>query len=90
MDENENMTSRGRFLKRLGATLAAAVGMGVFASTARATAGQCCKDCNRCGQDSNCNGSRCYCFCDCDSIGPSYCLTSSAGCLSGGCIACGC
>jgi len=23
-------------------------------------------------------------------IGASYCLTSQAGCLSGGCIACGC
>jgi hypothetical protein len=87
MEEIEVRTSRTRFLKQLGVTLAAAVGAGVFAGRARATPGQCCYNCG-CG---GCGGSNCYCHCDCTGIGDSYCLTSNAGCLaSGHCISCGC
>ena len=81
-------TSRGRFLKRLGLTLAAAVGVaGALASSAFATTGQCCKDCGRCN---SCGSGKCYCFCDCSGIGSSYCWTASQGCLSSGCVSCPC
>lgn len=86
----ESRTSRPVFLKRLGATLAAAVGVAaVLASSARAAPGQCCYDCS-CG---NCtfgsppqNG--CRCFCDCSGIGKSYCW--DAQCSTGGCVSCPC
>lgn len=86
--ELEKTTSRGRFLKRLGLTLAAAVGVaGALASSALATPGQCCKDCGQCG---SCGSGKCYCFCDCSGIGQSYCWTASQGCLSSGCVSCPC
>jgi hypothetical protein len=81
-------TSRGKFLKRLGVTLAAAIGVaGALASSALATPGQCCKDCGQCG---SCGSGKCYCFCDCSGISQSYCWTASQGCLSSGCVSCPC
>lgn len=87
MDENQT-TTRTRFLKQLGATLAAAVGAGIFVSAASAVVGQCCKDCAHCG---GCGGNNCYCQCDCTGIPPgSYCMTNPTGCLASGCIRCPC
>lgn len=88
MDENENGTSRRRFLKQLGVTLAVALGAGALAESAFA-AGQCCRNCNACG---GCGGTSCYCYCDCSGIGESYCFVADAGCVAqgSGCIRCGC
>lgn len=88
MEESEDRIGRARFLKRVGATLAAAVGAGALASRARATAGQCCRNCNC----PSCGPTRCYCFCDCSGIGESYCWTAGQACLDAaqGCITCPC
>jgi peroxiredoxin len=84
----EPHSSRGQFLKRLGITLAAGVGVAAaLASSARAGSGQCCIDCGTCG---SCGGTNCFCFCDCSGIGKSYCWTASQGCLSSGCVGCPC
>jgi hypothetical protein len=87
MDEKEQneRTSRSRFLRQLGVTLAAAVGAGALAARANAFPGDCCINCG-CG---SCDGG-CYCFCDCSGIGQSYCLQHSSGCVSQGCTICPC
>jgi hypothetical protein len=78
----ESRSSRVKFLRRLGVTLAAGVGAATFASVAHA-AGRCCHDCS-CG---TCQGG-CRCFCNCGGIGDSYCWTSV--CLASGCVGCPC
>ncbi len=86
-------SSRGKFLKRLGLTLAAGIGVaGVLASSAFATPGRCCvvsgdTNCTQTGCGS-CSGG-CICKCDCTGIGESYCWTGH--CLSPGqCVNCPC
>lgn len=86
-EAGEPKTSRIRFLKQLGMTLA--VGVGAAAAFARPAfaAGNCCRDCS-CG---SCGGGNCYCFCDCSAVQTqSYCYTQPAGCLSTGCVQCPC
>lgn len=73
-------TNRGTFLKRLGLTLAAGIGVaGVLATSAFADPGQCCArlndpNCEDCGS-SGCGSGQCICRCDCTGIGDSYCFT---------------
>lgn len=76
-------TTRRRFIRQLGMTLAAAVGAGVLAKSAFAVEGDCCRDCG-CG---SCAGG-CYCRCDCGA-GGTYCYTVIAGCIQSGDSACG-
>lgn len=92
MDETEKRTSRGRFLRQVGVTLAAAVGAGKLASAAFALGGNCCSssgDPHNCG---SCGTGRQYCFCDCTAAGtPSYCYQAASGCLAvGHCTPCPC
>lgn len=88
----EAKTTRGRFLKRLGVTLAAGIGVaGILASTASASAGHCCRNCSQCGScGDKMNG--CYCLCDCTGIGSSYCIQTSSWCQAPGdpCPMCPC
>lgn len=86
-------TDRRGFLKRLGLTLAAGIGVaGVLASSAFADPGQCCvvandEDCSETGCGS-CSGG-CICHCDCSGIGESYCWANH--CRSPGtCESCPC
>jgi hypothetical protein len=92
MDEKEQneRTSRSRFLRQLGVTLAAAVGAGALAARAKAFPGDCCYDCGCGGCTPPQGGSGCYCWCDCSGIGQSYCLQHSSGCVSQGCTICAC
>lgn len=93
MEENENRTSRSRFLKQIAATLAAAVGVGALSSRAYALPGQCCfpapehyAECVECGTNKR------QCRCDCSGIGEDYCWTAfPQGCVEvGQCVQCGC
>jgi len=89
--EIEETSTRGSFLKRLGMTLAAGVGVAAaFASAAFAEPLKCCRDCS-CGTCTDvANG--CRCRCDCSGIGKSYCWTEGPGtpCLGSGCVNCPC
>jgi hypothetical protein len=76
-EQNEKKSSRSRFLRQLGVTLAAAVGAGALAARANAYPGECCRDCNQCN---TCGDGGCYCWCDCTGISQSYCMTFSDGC----------
>lgn len=88
----EKTTTRARFLKQLGVTLAVGVGAGALASGARAdhTAGHCCPNCDKC-PGGNCPAGTCPMRCNCDGIGESYCLFNeckepvSSNCRSGPC-----
>ncbi|MGE5105758.1 MAG: hypothetical protein ACM3NZ_13490 [Betaproteobacteria bacterium] len=86
--KEEARTTRPRFLRQLGVTLATAVGAGILARTAFAAEGQCCRDCDNCG---HCGGDSCWCTCQCSS--GNYCFTGvGAACIApnGGCITCPC
>lgn len=90
MEGAKSRTSRTRFLKHLGLTLAAGIGFaGALARPAYA-AGNCCKDCG-CGS-AGCGSGECFCFCDCSQVQEqSYCYTVvPAGCISTGCEQCPC
>jgi len=85
---SEGRSTRGRFLKRVGMTLAAAVGVAAAYAAPAYAAGNCCKDCGRCG---TCASGKCFCWCDCSAVGgQSYCWTAQSGCLSSGCVPCPC
>jgi hypothetical protein len=88
MGDSKEQFSRTRFLRRLGVTLAVAVGAGVLAKPAFAV-GNCCRDCNRCV---SCGESACYCWCNCSGTGTGdYCWEVPAGCLvAQHCIQCPC
>jgi hypothetical protein len=74
VENTETRTTRTSFLKRLGTTLAAAVGIaGAFASQAFALPGQCCHDCTCGGCCDGCPEGKCWCRCDCTGISESYC-----------------
>jgi hypothetical protein len=77
-------STRRRFMKQMGVTLAAAAGFGAFASRAFATFGQCCENCLQCA---GCSSSHCFCLCDCGADG-SYCATALA--CQAGCQMCPC
>lgn len=82
MEENENRTSRARFLRQVVLTLGAAVGAGALASHAFAQPGQCCKQ-ESCGACTNhqMQSGHC-CFCDCSGSGtgtPDYCWVPCEG-----------
>lgn len=88
IDRPENTSTRGSFLKRLGITLAAGVGVAAaFASGALADPNRCCTDCAQCGNQ-GCAGTACHCHCDCSGIGESYCWF--AGPCTTSCINCPC
>jgi hypothetical protein len=72
VDNTDTRTTRTSFLKRVGATLAVAVGVaGAMASRAFAVPGQCCYDCS-CGDcDDQSPENKCWCRCDC--FGDNYC-----------------
>lgn len=76
-------TSRTGFLKQLGATLAAGIGVLAFASSSRADVLNCCPDSN-CGP---CSGNLQPKRCDCSGIGQSYCACMNCGqnCCNGPC-----
>jgi hypothetical protein len=82
---DEQRTSRGRFLKRMGVFVAAAVGAGTLAKSAFAN-GVCCwnSSCPTCGVDGS-PGHQCLCPCG---GGNDYCWSlscfkdSTGGCLS--------
>jgi hypothetical protein len=84
-EQNEKRSSRSRFLRQLGVTMAAAVGAGALAARASAFPGDCCYDCS-CG---TCNGG-CWCRCDCGTF--TYCMTHSDGCRTTqhACTICAC
>lgn len=83
MEENESRYGRGRFLRQIGLTLAAAVGAGALASNAYATL-NCCparpeNNCPTCPQ-----GNKFYCVCT--GISENYCICASGtDCYSGPC-----
>lgn len=84
MELEEQRSSRRRFLRGVGLTLAAAVGAAAFPGVARASVNCCptsgCTDLTCTGQ-----GERRF-FCDCAPGLPSYCICStSAGCYQGPC-----
>lgn len=82
--EETNRTSRTRFLKQLGATLAAGVGVLAFASNTGAQVLNCCPD-TSCGP---CGGNLQPKRCDCSIIGEgSYCACMNCGqnCCNGPC-----
>jgi hypothetical protein len=86
MEENENRTSRGRFLKQLGLTLGAAVGVGALAAPAFANPGTCCYDttCGSCGSEG-------WFWCRCQCFDYNYCWTSEHACRgSFQCFSCPC
>lgn len=84
--EPDGKVTRPRFLKQLGVTLAAAVGLASFASRAFGGTGNCCENCFQC---SACSVSTCVCYCDCSQVGgKNYCFTGSP-CQSG-CQPCPC
>jgi hypothetical protein len=75
-------TSRRRFLKQLGVTVAAAFGaVSAMAATARAASGNCCRNCDECG-NIFCAQNECHCLCDCG--GSSYCWTGPGSCRAEG------
>lgn len=83
MEVEKHQSSRGRFLRGVGLTLAAAVGAAAYPAVARASV-NCCptSGCEtlQCGP-----GERRF-FCDCAPGLPSYCICStSPGCYTGGC-----
>jgi hypothetical protein len=89
MDDHAKTTSRVRFLRQVGVTLAAAVGAGALASAAKAS-GNCCAtsgDPHGCG---SCGTGKQFCWCNCSAAGTnSYCWPG--GCVTiGNCIACPC
>lgn len=91
MDENGNRINRGRFLRQVGVTLAAAMGAGALASHAFAAPGQCCEE-PGCGECDRCGGTEtnpaCICYCDCTGISESYCWPDH--CVDNTCIPCPC
>jgi hypothetical protein len=91
LESTESSTTRPGFLKRLGVTLAAGVGVaGVLASRAFATPGQCCFD-TTCGNCDGGEGQKYYCMCDCSGIGSNYCYVTPSACLyQHQCISCPC
>lgn len=90
-EAGEARSSRSRFLKQVGVTLAAAVGFGALAARASASPFMCCPNAG-CGSCESGNMSGSYCFCDCTGTGTnSYCWQIQQGCVTGtGCIACPC
>jgi hypothetical protein len=87
-DTAEVRSTRSRFIRQVGMTLAAAVGFGALAARASASPFRCCPD-SSCG---SCSGGT-YCLCDCSGTGTqSYCWQIQQGCIpsGGGCIACPC
>ena len=86
----ESGTSRTRFLKQLGLTLVAGLGLAAAFARPAYAAGNCCKDCG-CGS-AGCGSGECFCFCDCSQVQTqSYCYTVvPAGCISTGCKQCPC
>lgn len=91
-EQFEAMTTRGRFLKQLGATLAVGVGAAAFASAARAdhTAGHCCPSgsgpCTNPGDPTSCGGQQNLFHCNCSGIGQDYCIcTTRTECYNGPC-----
>lgn len=84
----EKHSSRSRFFKQVGITLAAATGFGALAGKASAAPFRCCPD-SSCG---SCGSGGTYCFCDCSGTGtPSYCWRINEACITGtGCIGCPC
>lgn len=81
--EKETKYGRGRFIRQIGLTLAAAVGAGALAPNAYAVLNCCRQNCMTC-TDPNFPNSY---FCTCTGIGSDYCTCShlSANCYSGPC-----
>lgn len=91
-EETEKKTTRKRFLKQLGVTLAVGVGAGAFASTALADhqAGHCCPSgsgpCTHPGDPTSCPQGQNLFHCNCSGIGQDYCLcTTQTQCYNGPC-----
>jgi hypothetical protein len=85
MTENEGRMSRRRFVRRLGLTLGAGIGLMAIPARALAIPFRCCYSGCACGHD-NCATGKCRCLCDCG--GSSYCAIN---CVSPGqCINCPC
>lgn len=86
MEETEK-TSRPRFLRQLGVTLAAALGVGVFAKQAFAST-LCCWDsgCATCNVNATTPGHHCSCDCFPGCWNDSPCISDE----SHGCISCPC
>lgn len=83
MEVEEHRSSRRKFLRGVGLTLAAAVGAAAFPAAARASV-NCCPT-SGC-TSLNCQGNDRRFFCDCAPGLPSYCICSSSpGCYTGGC-----
>jgi hypothetical protein len=92
MDTNEpiveSATTRRRFLRWIGTTLAAAAGVAALPGKAGATDLQCCYDTQLCA-GAGCSGSTPYpYYCDCGPFGQSYCLCRSSNtpsCITAAC-----
>lgn len=80
--ENEARYGRGRFIRQVGLTLAAAVGAGALASNAYATLNCCQQNCR-----SDCPGGTAAHWCVCTGISQDYCgcFVPSQNCISGPC-----
>lgn len=94
-EEIENRkTTRPRFLKQLGTTLAVGIGAGALASVARAdhTAGHCCPatnpqtQCTGNGDPQSCPPGQTLFHCNCSGISRNYCVCKSqTSCYNGPC-----
>lgn len=90
MEELERSTSRGRFLRQLGITVAAGTGALAFTQRSRAVVNNCCPDVNGRCNNSNCPSGQVHFFCDCSPGGlQSYCTSDcvlpGSGCHNGPC-----
>jgi hypothetical protein len=82
----DTSTSRGRFLRGLGVTAAAAIGAVVLPGKAKAMVNQCCP--SNLQQCPECSGYQYMKYCDCYPFGPSYCLcyhSDPGGCTTAAC-----
>jgi hypothetical protein len=75
VDKSNEPTSRGIFLRRVGMTLAAAVGVLAVPARARAVLGKCCLDNTRCS--GTCPTGQYLHYCDCGDPASSYCVCHS-------------
>ncbi len=87
-EESLKTSTRPRFRKQLGVTLAAGIGALTFAAKAFATSGNCCASdtCGGCGDPRDGNK---WCYCDCPG-GTDYCWFNPATACIHGCVSCPC
>jgi hypothetical protein len=79
----EQTTSRGQFLRRVGVTLAAGIGVAAFPGEARAYVNCCPSSCN---PGTQCPTGQQPFYCNCGGGGQDYCVCHDCGdCYNGPC-----